>query len=169
MLVYEAACARRYPCNSLARETVRDSDASRIPADDIPCKTKRPQVPLYLLGHKMMHCYPYVPVGGEMAVNCAILSYNGTVYFGFSGDTHAAPDLRKLEKLLQECFVELRDAVGLRPPQKKKAARRRRVGPEGCHWRWHSRISGGSDYQHCTDTVQTRTGNCLTSSTWRSP
>ena len=86
-----------------------------------------PEVPLYLLGHKMLHCYPYVPVGGEMAVNCAILSYNGTVYFGFSGDTHAAPDLRKLEKLLQECFVELRDAVGLWPPQKKKVARRRKV------------------------------------------
>jgi len=89
-----------------------------------------PQVPLYLLGRKMLHCYPYVPVGGEMAVNCAILSYNGTVYFGFSGDTHAAPDLRKLERLLQECFVELRDAVGLRPPEKKKAARRRRVAPK---------------------------------------
>ena len=84
-----------------------------------------PQIPLYLLGHKMLHCYPYVPVGGEMAVNCAILSYNDTVYFGFSGDTHAAPDLRRLEKLLQECFFDLRDAVGLRPPQKTKANRRR--------------------------------------------
>jgi diacylglycerol O-acyltransferase len=83
-----------------------------------------PQVPLYLLGHKMLHCYPYVPVGGEMAVNCAVLSYNGAVYFGFSGDTHAAPDLRRLEKLLQESFVELRQAVGLRPTPKKKATRR---------------------------------------------
>jgi diacylglycerol O-acyltransferase / wax synthase len=79
-----------------------------------------PQVPLYLLGHKMLHCYPYVPVGGEMAVNCAILSYDSTVYFGFSGDTHAAPDLRRLEKLLQESFVELRDTVGIQPPQGKK-------------------------------------------------
>lgn len=78
-----------------------------------------PQVPLYLLGHKMLHCYPYVPVGGEMAVNCAILSYNGTVYFGFSGDTHAAPDLRRLEKLLQESFIGLREAVGIRPRKKK--------------------------------------------------
>ena len=78
-----------------------------------------PQVPLYLLGHKMLHCYPYVPVGGEMAVNCAILSYNGTVYFGFSGDTHAAPDLRRLEKLLQESFGGLREAVGIRPRKKK--------------------------------------------------
>jgi hypothetical protein len=86
-----------------------------------------PQVPLYLLGHKMLHCYPYVPVGGEMAVNCAILSYNGTVYFGFSGDVHAAPDLRRLEKLLQESFTELRHAVGIRPPQKKRARRKRKV------------------------------------------
>jgi len=84
-----------------------------------------PPVPLYLLGHKMLNCYPYVPVGGEMAVNCAILSYNGSVYFGFSGDTHAAPDLRRLEKLLQESFLELRDAVGIRPPQQQKATKRR--------------------------------------------
>jgi diacylglycerol O-acyltransferase len=86
-----------------------------------------PQFPLYLLGHKMLHCYPYVPIGGEMAVNCAILSYNGTVFFGFSGDVHAAPDLRKLENLLMESFTELRAAVGIRPPEQKKPRRKRRV------------------------------------------
>src|SRR5205807_5499134 len=83
-----------------------------------------PQLPLYLLGHKMLHCYPYVPVGGEMAVNCAILSYNGAVYFGFSGDAHAAPDLKQMEKLLHVSFTELRDAAGIRPPQKTKLRRK---------------------------------------------
>ena len=39
-----------------------------------------PQQPLYLLGHKMLRAYPYVPIGGEMGVNVAILSYNGTAY-----------------------------------------------------------------------------------------
>ena len=86
-----------------------------------------PQFPLYLLGHKMLHCYPYVPVGGELAVNCAILSYNGTVYFGFSGDVHAAPDLRRLEKLLMTSFTELRAAVGIRQVEKKKVRRNRKV------------------------------------------
>jgi len=86
-----------------------------------------PQFPLYLLGHKLLDWYPYVPVGGEMAVNCAILSYNGTVYFGFSGDTHAAPDLRRLETLLQASFAELREATGIKPPQKRKMRRRSRV------------------------------------------
>ena len=58
-----------------------------------------PQYPLYLLGHKMLHCYPYVPVGGEMALNCAILTYNGTAYFGFSGEVHAAPDSAAIGEL----------------------------------------------------------------------
>ena len=84
-----------------------------------------PQVPLYLLGHKMLHCYPYVPVGGEMAVNCAILSYNGMVYFGFSGDAHAAPDLRQMEKLLAESFTELRDATGIGPRPASKTRQKR--------------------------------------------
>jgi diacylglycerol O-acyltransferase len=84
-----------------------------------------PQSPLYLLGHKMLHCYPYVPVGGEMALNCAILTYNGTAYFGFSGDVHAAPDLRRLETLLQLSFTELREAVGLRPSQEGKKKKKK--------------------------------------------
>jgi diacylglycerol O-acyltransferase / wax synthase len=95
-----------------------------------------PQFPLYLLGHKMLSWYPYVPVGGEMAVNCAILSYDGAVYFGFSGDVHAAPDLRKLEKLLKTSFTQLRDDV-LTPQRKstrrKKAAAKRRARSRPAH------------------------------------
>jgi hypothetical protein len=84
-----------------------------------------PQFPLYLFGHKMLQWYPYVPIGGELALNCAILSYNGMVYFGFSGDVHITPDLNKLEKFLKLSFSELCDAVGLSPqpnkPQRKHA------------------------------------------------
>jgi hypothetical protein len=47
------------------------------------------------------------------------------VYFGFSGDAHAAPDLKRMETLLKESFTELRDAVGLRPPDKKPAKKKR--------------------------------------------
>ena len=97
--------------------------ASRLPITpfNLVCtNVPGPQLPLYLLGHKMLHCYPYVPVGGEMAVNCAVLSYNGTIYFGFSGDVHAAPDLRRLENLLKLSFAELRDAVGVGAPRKTR-------------------------------------------------
>lgn len=93
-----------------------------------------PQVPLYFLGNKMLHCYPYVPVGGEMSLNCAILTYNGTAYFGFTGDVHAAPDLKRLEQFLCESFTELRDAAGIKPArqktEKKKAAAVSKPAPE---------------------------------------
>jgi len=69
-----------------------------------------PNAPLYLLGHKMIDWYPYVPVGGEMALNCAVLSYDGMAYFGFSGDVHAAPDIGRLESLLRQSFIELQHA-----------------------------------------------------------
>ncbi len=66
-----------------------------------------PQFPLYLLGHKLLRCYPYVPIGGEMGVNVAILSYNGTAYFGFGGDVHAVPDIKLFETFLRESVDEL--------------------------------------------------------------
>ena len=88
-----------------------------------------PQFPLYLLGHKMLSWYPYVPVGGEMTVNCAILSYNGTMYFGFSGDVHAAPDLRRLESLLRLSFRELQEAVEPRPRGKASKKRHNQMRP----------------------------------------
>ncbi len=84
-----------------------------------------PQIPLYLLGHKMLHCYPYVPVGGEMALNCAIFTYNGTAYFGFSGEVHAVPDLRRLEGHLRLSFTELREAAGVHTPRNKEEKKKR--------------------------------------------
>ena len=89
-----------------------------------------PQHPLYLLGHKMLDWYPYVPVGGEMAVNCAVLSYNGAVHFGFSGDVHAAPDLARLETLLLTSFSDLREAAGFKPAAKKTMRPKTRVHRE---------------------------------------
>ncbi len=88
-----------------------------------------PQQPLYLLGRKMLRSYPYVPIGGEMGVNVAILSYNGTAYVGFGGDVHAVPDIDRFEDLLRVSFAELRDAAlgkprpGRRPEQASESPR----------------------------------------------
>jgi diacylglycerol O-acyltransferase / wax synthase len=79
-----------------------------------------PEAPLYLLGHKMQRCYPYVPIGGDIGINCAVLTYDGTAYFGFTGDAHAAPDLGRLEKFLTTSFAALRKSVGGRTPSPKR-------------------------------------------------
>jgi WS/DGAT/MGAT family acyltransferase len=86
-----------------------------------------PQQPLYLLGHKMLRAYPYVPIGGEMGVNVAILSYNGTAYVGYGGDVHAVPDIDKFEELLRVSFAELHEAAVGTPTQTKVPARKAKV------------------------------------------
>jgi diacylglycerol O-acyltransferase len=92
-----------------------------------------PQVPLYLMGHKMLSWYPWVPIGGLMGINCAILTYNGTAFFGFTGDVHAAPDLERLEKFVDESFAELRAgaAAVAEVGAGAKPQRQKRVRPNG--------------------------------------
>ena len=84
-----------------------------------------PRQPLYLLGHEMLKAYPYVPIGGEMGINCAVLSYNGMVYFGFTGDAKAAPDLEKLPKFVDESVAELLRAAGVRRQRSRNTKSRR--------------------------------------------
>lgn len=95
-------------------------------ANTIITNVPGPQHPLYFMGHKMLRWYPYVPIGGEMGVNIAALSYNGFVYFGFTGDVHAAPDLARFEKLTGDAFDELRRQGNVKPRAKanKKAPTR---------------------------------------------
>jgi hypothetical protein len=111
-----------------------------------------PQNPLYLLGRKMLHCYPYVPIGGEMCLNCAILTYNGTAYFGFSGEVHAVPDLGRLEALLQLSFAELRKAAGIKnktlDKERSDLGKEKRPNPR-CRQRLQSRPALGKAVCAC--------------------
>ncbi len=86
-----------------------------------------PRAPLYLLGRKLVNAYPYVPIGGEMGLNIAVLTYNGTAFFGFTGDIHAAPRLELLPRFLNESVKELIEAVGIKPHREKTRTIRRRT------------------------------------------
>jgi diacylglycerol O-acyltransferase len=70
-----------------------------------------PESPLYLMTHKLIRCYPYVPIGGDLGLNCAVLTYDGIAHFGFSGNVQAAPRMDSLERFLQASFAELQKAA----------------------------------------------------------
>ena len=94
------------------------ANALPVPPFNMVCtNVPGPQQPLYLLGREMVTFYPYVPIGNEMAVGCAIQSYNGKLYFGFTGDSAAAPDIDRLRDFLEEAFSELKEAAGVASAQ----------------------------------------------------
>ncbi len=72
-----------------------------------------PQVPLYLLGARLLEAYPYVPMMANQALGIALLSYDGGLYWGFNADWDAIADLDDLVKCFVDEFVELRKAAAV--------------------------------------------------------
>jgi diacylglycerol O-acyltransferase / wax synthase len=78
-------------------------------------------VPLYTVGRRMLACYPQVPTGYDLGVNCAVQSYDGKLFFGLIADTHAAPDADRLRDFLSVSFLELCRSAGVKASGLKKA------------------------------------------------
>jgi diacylglycerol O-acyltransferase / wax synthase len=86
-----------------------------------------PQVPLYALGRKMLTYYPYVPIANQMALCCAIQSYNEVLYVGLTGDAVAVPDLARMKQFIDLAFRELCRAAGVRPNIQSRHTRVQKV------------------------------------------
>ncbi|MEI2700514.1 MAG: wax ester/triacylglycerol synthase family O-acyltransferase [Microthrixaceae bacterium] len=67
-----------------------------------------PQFPLYCLGREMLSYLPYVPITHGLRVGTAILSYNGRLFFGITGDAASTPDVDVLADATAAAIGELR-------------------------------------------------------------
>ncbi len=73
--------------------------AHRLPQRSINTVTTNvpgPQFPLYCLGREMLEYRPFVPISHGVRVGTAIISYNGRLFFGVTGDEATAPDVHVL-------------------------------------------------------------------------
>jgi WS/DGAT/MGAT family acyltransferase len=86
-----------------------------------------PQIPLYVQGRELQGLYPMVPLAENTALGIAIMSYNGQLNFGLSGDYDALDDLETLADHLRSSVEELL-AAAAPGPRKPGGARRRPRG-----------------------------------------
>ena len=70
-----------------------------------------PQFPLYLLGRELQDVFPMVPLAKNQTVCFGIMSYNGRVNFGITGDYDGMPDLEALAGETRAAIDELSAAV----------------------------------------------------------
>ena len=68
-----------------------------------------PQFPLYCLGRRMLEYRPFVPISHGVRVGTAILSYDGNLAFGVTGDYDSAPDVDVLAQAIATGIDELRE------------------------------------------------------------
>jgi WS/DGAT/MGAT family acyltransferase len=66
-----------------------------------------PQFPLYCLGREMLAYYPFVPIMHGVRIGTAILSYNGELSFGVTGDYDTAPDVDVLAAAIASGITDL--------------------------------------------------------------
>jgi WS/DGAT/MGAT family acyltransferase len=72
-----------------------------------------PQVPLYLLGAKLLTGYPQVPLFENQGLGIALFSYCGSLGFGFNADRDLMPDLDLFVAAVRLGFTELAQAAGI--------------------------------------------------------
>jgi len=70
-----------------------------------------PPFPLYLAGAELVAAYPMGPVFEGAGLNITVLSYMGSLDFGFNAAANAVPDLWDLASCVEPAFEELARAV----------------------------------------------------------
>jgi diacylglycerol O-acyltransferase len=60
-----------------------------------------PGYPLYALGREMLEYLPFVPLSQGVRIGVAIMSYNGHIAFGITGDYDSAPDVHAMAEQVE--------------------------------------------------------------------
>jgi diacylglycerol O-acyltransferase / wax synthase len=88
---------------------------SRVPQrtmNTVTTNVPGPQFPLYAAGCEMLEYLPFVPLGPGIRIGVAILSYNGQLHFGITGDYDTAPDIGVLADGIDAAVATLARLAG---------------------------------------------------------
>ncbi|TDE33949.1 wax ester/triacylglycerol synthase family O-acyltransferase [Actinomadura sp. 6K520] len=66
-----------------------------------------PPIPLYAMGRRMLELDPYIPIAAGVRISVGIVSYDGGLAFGLTGDHDAVPDLETLSAGIRDGIDEL--------------------------------------------------------------
>lgn len=88
--------------------------ATRARAYNLICtNVPGPQLPLYMLGARLIEAFPLVPLFNNQALGIALFSYHGRLSWGLNADWDLVPDLHDFVGCLEASFRELRAAAGV--------------------------------------------------------
>ena len=82
-----------------------------LPFNLVVTNVPGPQVPLYLLGARMLDNYGQVPLTDYLGLGIVLFSYAGTLCWGFNADWDLVPDLADFVAATEASFRELREVV----------------------------------------------------------
>lgn len=81
-----------------------------------------PLQPLYMLGHRMLDHYPWVPLGWRMGLGVAVMSYDTRLYFAVTADRDTPGDIALVTQGIRDAFHELRGELVVPQPYRREPA-----------------------------------------------
>jgi len=84
-----------------------------LPFNLVVTNVPGPQVPLYLLGARMLDNYGQVPLTDYLGLGIVLFSYAGKLCWGFNADWDLVPDLRDFVAAVEDAFRELQRLAGV--------------------------------------------------------
>ena len=102
-----------------------------LPFNLIVTNVPGPQLPLYMLGAKMLDNFGFIPLMDSLCLGIVLFSYAGKLCWGFTGEWDLLPDLHEFVDDIQASFQELRVVparveVAAKLPTRTIAKRRQR-------------------------------------------
>lgn len=73
-----------------------------------------PPFPLYLCGAELLAIYPQAPLLEDIGLVTGAISYNERLCWGFNADSDRVPDLDAYVAAVNQAFLELADALGVK-------------------------------------------------------
>ncbi len=84
-----------------------------LPVNTVVTNIPGPQFPLYCMGARVLEAFPYVNLVDNLALIIAVISYDGQLAFGVSGDRSALPDIELVSEGLTDAFEQMAAALEL--------------------------------------------------------
>ncbi len=97
----------------------------RLPFNLVVTNVPGPQVPLYMLGARMLDNFGQVPLTDYLGLGIVLFSYAGKLCWGFTADWDLVPDLHEVVAATEGAFAELRDTAAAAPAIEAPAEARR--------------------------------------------
>ncbi len=95
-----------------------------LPFNLVVTNVPGPQIPLYLLGARMLDNFGQVPLTDYLGLGVVLFSYAGKLCWGFTADWDLVPDLHDVVAATQAAFQELRDTAAASAPASASAPAR---------------------------------------------
>jgi WS/DGAT/MGAT family acyltransferase len=91
--------------------------ARLLPFNLVVTNVPGPQIPLYMMGARMVDSFPNVPLTDNLGLGIALFSYDGRICWGFNADYDLMPDLAAFVGFIEDAFRDLQQAAGIEPKQ----------------------------------------------------